>query len=527
MESSHNSAHQDIEHKLEHAESKISQLQAELTHTQSIYQSMIEHIPACVAIFKAVEGGTDFVFTEFNKAAEGFEKISKSALLGKKVTEVFKGVEEFGILKVFQGVWKSGEPAIYPSKIYSIEKFEGYRENYIFKLPSDEIVAIYQDKTKEPQILNGVEKSSKLLKKFPEENPNPVLQFDVNGNLLYSNKASAELLKAWGLHDNRIQSAKIQNLICSGEPTQEILSIDQDGSKKFFSVTFSPLKNSEFVNIYAYDITDRELAIEKRILSEQRFTKLFKHMLDGSALHKIVLDATGHPIDYVYVDINPAFTKMVGLTREMAIGKKVSEVIPGVLEDSTNLIQKFGNVALNNETISYEINFEPLQKSFAVTAYCPEKEYFVTVFRDITLKQKLEKEQENLIYTLNKRMKELQCLFKFSEISEHNNNIEESLAAFLVEIPKAWQYPSSTYAKIVFREQSYTTPNYQSTPWMQKEDIIIYGKKLGQIEVGYLEKKSDEDEGPFFTEERDLVKMLAERISRSLNDVRQKLKLKL
>ncbi|MHA1744942.1 MAG: sensor histidine kinase [Promethearchaeota archaeon] len=257
----------------------------------------------------------------------------------------------------------------------------------------------------------------------------------------------------------------------------------------------------------------REIADEKRLLLEQRYSALFNNMIDGSALHKVVFDATGHPIDYVYVDINPAFTQMLGLTREMVIGKKVSEVIPGIREDPTNLIQELGNVALNNKTISIEFNFEPLQKNFAVTAYCPEKEYFVTIFRDITLNLKLEKEREKLMYILNERVKELQCLNKFTEISEKSASIKEFLAALLVEIPKAWQYPSSTYAKIVFKDQSYKTPNYHPTRWVLKEDIVINEKKLGKFEVGYLEKKPDEDEGPFFVEERNLAKMLVEQIN--------------
>ncbi|MHA1612672.1 MAG: PAS domain-containing protein [Promethearchaeota archaeon] len=352
-----------------------------------------------------------------------------------------------------------------------------------------------------------------LFAQISEQSPNPMMRITAEGEVLFHNNASALLLEWWGFSENYIHNPKIVSLLQSSKNSSEVVQIDVEVEDFIYWISFKPIKNTSFLNIYGVDITERELAVEKRISAEQQYSNLFNHMIDGSALHKIVLDASGHPIDYVYIDINSAFTKMLGLTREMVIGKKFAEVFPGIREDPTNPIQRFGNVALNDETISFKINFEPLQKIFEVAAFCPKKEYFVTVFRDITMTEKLEKEREKLIYTLNERVKELQCLFNFSEVSEKNASTEEYFTAFLVEIQKAWQHPSVTYARIVIREKSYTTPNYQPTPWVQKEDIIICGKKLGYLEVGYLEKKLDEDEGPFFKEERNLLKMLAERIS--------------
>jgi signal transduction histidine kinase len=79
--------------------------------------------------------------------AEKAEKIKKEEVLGRLVTDVFPGVIEFGLIRVFQNVYKTGKPQHFPIKVYKDNRIKGYRENYVYKLSSGEIVAVYQDVT--------------------------------------------------------------------------------------------------------------------------------------------------------------------------------------------------------------------------------------------------------------------------------------------------------------------------------------------------------------------------------------------
>jgi PAS domain S-box-containing protein len=122
----------------------------------------------------------------------------------------------------------------------------------------------------------------------------------------------------------------------------------------------------------------------------KQFYMFFDKMLDGFAYHKIVVDKSGKPVDYVFVKVNHAFERMTGLKRAQIIGKKVTDVLVGIERDPADWIGIYGKVALTGEPVQFENHAEPLDKWFKVSAYCPEKGYFVALFEDITERKKTE-----------------------------------------------------------------------------------------------------------------------------------------
>jgi PAS domain S-box-containing protein len=85
------------------------------------------------------------LFVDFNPAAEQIDHIKKEELIGKSVTEVFPGVRQFGLFDVFRRVYKTGTPEHHPVSVYKDERIAGWRENYVYRLPSGQVVAIYDD----------------------------------------------------------------------------------------------------------------------------------------------------------------------------------------------------------------------------------------------------------------------------------------------------------------------------------------------------------------------------------------------
>ena len=106
------------------------------------YRALFESIDNGVAIYRAASKGDDFFFVEFNKATEQIEKISRDTVIGKSVLEVFPGIREFGLFDVFQRVWKTGKSEYHPVSSYHDNRIAGWRDNYVYKLPSGEIVAV-------------------------------------------------------------------------------------------------------------------------------------------------------------------------------------------------------------------------------------------------------------------------------------------------------------------------------------------------------------------------------------------------
>ncbi len=135
------------------------------------------------------------------------------------------------------------------------------------------------------------------------------------------------------------------------------------------------------------DITERKQAEASLLINEEKYHSLFDEMLNGFALHEIIVDADGNPCDYRFLDVNPAFEKLTGLCRADVLGKTVLEVLPGI---ETFWIERYGKVALEGESSHFEEFAGELDKFYEVTAYSPRRGEFATVFSDVTESKQLE-----------------------------------------------------------------------------------------------------------------------------------------
>jgi len=121
--------------------------------------------------------------------------------------------------------------------------------------------------------------------------------------------------------------------------------------------------------------------------SESRYRSLFNTMHDGFALHDIICDESERPVDYRFIEVNPAFEGMTGLKPDEILEKRVREVLPEVEPD---WIRIFGDVALKGEPHRFEMYSAPLKRHFDVTAYSPEPGRFATIFADVSERKRLE-----------------------------------------------------------------------------------------------------------------------------------------
>jgi len=122
-----------------------------LRENESRLKDMFEHLSSGVAIYHASADGKDFIFTAFNQAAERIDNMRRDDLIGRNALEVFPALAEFGLIEVFRRVWLSGNAEHFPVSFYHNGRIGGWRDNYVYKLPNGEIVAIYNDVTKEKQ----------------------------------------------------------------------------------------------------------------------------------------------------------------------------------------------------------------------------------------------------------------------------------------------------------------------------------------------------------------------------------------
>ncbi len=120
---------------------------------------------------------------------------------------------------------------------------------------------------------------------------------------------------------------------------------------------------------------------------EERLHSVFSNMAEGFAYHRIVLDAKGRPCDYVFLEVNDAFTTLTGLGAATVIGRKATEVLRSIASDPADWIGKYGQVALNGKPMQFEAYSQTLKRWYEVSAFCPNEGFFVTLFSDVTARR--------------------------------------------------------------------------------------------------------------------------------------------
>jgi PAS domain S-box-containing protein len=161
------------------------------------------------------------------------------------------------------------------------------------------------------------------------------------------------------------------------------------------------------------ELTEREKAEAALRQSEERYRALFNSMTEGFALHEIICDEKGEPIDYRFLDINPAFEKLTDLKREIVVGRTHNEILP---DDDPRWARAYGAVALTGEPTHFENYSPPLKKHFEVFAYRPEPNQFAVLFRDITERKRAEEALQKAYAELEARVRKR--TFELSEAYE-------------------------------------------------------------------------------------------------------------
>jgi PAS domain S-box-containing protein len=333
------------------------EMETRLRISEARYRSLVDNSLNGIAIYEPVAEGEDFTIIDFNRSAELMENVKHKDVVGKSVREAFPGVVEFGLLDVFREVWRSGAPKSHPVSHYKDNRIAGWRENFVFKLPSGEIVAVYRDETKRKQAEEALQMRADRLHSIINSSYAGYFYMDRNGIIRQVNKALLRMSKydsadeLLGRHftvilreKDRERAREIADKIFSENKiyTDEIKWRCRDGSTGHSIVSAYPVSERETVigiEGFAIDITEKR-EIEDALKASSRLN----HEIISNAKIGIIM----YDRDLNYVLWNRFMQEMIGLSEGRVLGRNALELFPFLAENGLDLMIR---QALQGETV--------------------------------------------------------------------------------------------------------------------------------------------------------------------------------
>ena len=125
----------------------LRETETKLRESEARFKAMFDNMSSGVVVYEALDDGRDFKILDANSANQKIEKIKKTDMKGKRISETFPDFMGNGLVDVLRRVWRKGNPDSCSITLFREDDTPSWREYYVYRLPSGEIVAIFDDIT--------------------------------------------------------------------------------------------------------------------------------------------------------------------------------------------------------------------------------------------------------------------------------------------------------------------------------------------------------------------------------------------
>jgi PAS domain S-box-containing protein len=260
-----------------------------------------------------------------------------------------------------------------------------------------------------------------------------VIATDIRGNITRMND-TAERLTGWSLAEAmgrplqevfNIMNAEtgepagnpVERVLASGKTVglaNHTVLISRSGDERQIADSAAPIRDgggrvSGVVLVFS-DVTDKYRMEEALRESEARLSTLFGAMTEMVVLHELLFDERGVPTDYRIIDCNGAFSEIIGIRKEDAVGRPATEVYG---QKEAPYLAEFAEVAITGKPLVFSTYYGPLNRHFSISVVSPWKNRFATITTDIT-------DQKRTEMDLNAKVAELRETWElFSLFMDH------------------------------------------------------------------------------------------------------------
>lgn len=402
---------------------------------------------------------------------------------------------------------------------------DGSRKNIEFRLASNGnlFYVILTDITWRKQIETALSQSELKFRSIVNSTMEAIFIYDpINGQIVDCNLAalnmygytkeeffSLKVKDISSLDDNfsrEIVFEKMQIAMVKGEVTFEWKGKRKNMEEFWTEVSLKKavINDDEQIIAVVRDIEERKKLLETIWESELRHRQMFETSQESIVIIQ----------DSRIVYFNPKLIELTGYSAEETSNMDFTKFIHA---DDRERVKIDYQESISGKTIETHNQFRVLRKNGSIRWVTISGSnlnwngqsagfYFLSDISELKLAE----------HHANERMKELNAFYRLAELTEQKNtSLDQLYKEFANNLPYSWQYPEITFARIVIGNKEYKTDNYRTNcKWVQKADIILNENDSGLVEIGYLEERPDEYEGPFMKEERLLIDGIAERLSR-------------
>ncbi len=375
------------------------------TRLDGVFENLNKGFSYNKMIFDEKGKPVDFLILSSNTVFEEITGFDKS-LQGKKATKVLPhlGQNLQRMIEVFGEVVKThtavNQEHYFPKENRTFSVFTYTPEEGYFATIFDEITEL----KKAQKALEEKEEKQQYFTKYA-----PAGVYEIDCKTLKFLTTNEFMCKVTGYSKAEILSKSPFDLLDdeSKEVFQEVIKkswkgekisdkvlvriVTKNGNKRWVTLSAKITYNGAELDkafVVAVDVTEMKEMEEALKKSEEGYRRLFANILEGFAYCRMILDENSKPVDFVFLEVNQALVESIGLKKELFIGKKASDIFPGIENNEPNLFEIFGRISFSGTSERFEVFFKPLKMRLSIAAYSPEKGYFALVVDAIPASKK-------------------------------------------------------------------------------------------------------------------------------------------